>query len=539
MAFDMNNKLTPQNIHNAILQTMGIKLPATEVARLGKIQANWNFYEGFHWEGVEDTGKPEVTVNYARAFVDKFVSFELGKGFQVKMKPEMEKLEEDKSPLYFINRVWGENSKIETCIEMGQSKSIAGDAWIQVRYEPVTLAGKPNPEFHDPFGEYPNGKIHILVLPPSIVFPEFDEYHDRKRIKKLSIMYPIKKEEKNTFGFATGVKNVIYKQIWTEETIEIWEGEDLINRLPNKYKLLPFKQIKNFPVQGKNYGVGDIDDVIPLNMEYNLKKSDVSEIIDYHSSPITAVFGARVGNLERGANKVWGGLPKDARIENLKLDGDLIAAQSYIDDIKRAMFEVGNMPEGVLGGDLSISNTSGVALQISLMPILERVRIKQAISKEALEYINKLILYIGLAEKMITIPDNIQKKDFFYNEVHFESILPKDGVLELQEIESEMRLGLENREGAMKRLNKSNIQGKMESIDKEREENPSVYGLEDVNKQLELAEGQAKIAQKYAPPTPMMGGAPTTLGEKPVGTNADGGDKKINAGFTNSPEPKK
>ena len=55
-----------------------------EVLRLEKIKEAWNFYEGYHWEGIDDLDSPQVTFNYCRPFVNKFVSFECGKGFSIK-----------------------------------------------------------------------------------------------------------------------------------------------------------------------------------------------------------------------------------------------------------------------------------------------------------------------------------------------------------------------------------------------------------------------------------------------------------------------
>jgi hypothetical protein len=532
LAYNFTNRVSTQDIHNVLLKSFGAQVSNEDLQRLTRNSHNWNFYDGYHWEKLPDTDKPQVTVNYVRAFVDKFVAFELGKGFTVKMKPEIEQIDGDNDPLDFINNVWEYNNKLEKSIELGQSKAITGDGWVGVSFEPkFDSNGKRRPEFIDPFDEYERGKIVLTVLPDSICFPVYNDAHNKDHLELLRIMYPVTVERDGFFG--NKQKTEIYKQEWTNERVKIFMGQELIADYPNKYGTIPFRHIKNYPQQGRNEGLSDIEDVIPLNMEINLKKSDISEIIDYHSAPVTVVFGARIGQLERGANKVWGGLPKDARIENLKLDGDLIAAQNYVADLKKSMHEVGNIPEGVLGGDLAISNTSGVALQIALMPLLERVKVKQVMTKEGLEYVNKLILLVGLVEGLITIPKDIKKRaDFFYNEVTFENILPKDTLLELQEMELEMRLGLESREGAMKRRGKDNIQKKITEIDEDMKKNPSLYGKEDIEEQIELMKEQAKIQPKATPqPT-------STNNTRKVGENKEGNPKQVNAGFQNSPQPK-
>ena len=59
------------------------ELDNKQVERLRRIKTAWNFYEGYHWEEMPEQDTPEITVNYCRAFVDKFVSFELGKSFSI------------------------------------------------------------------------------------------------------------------------------------------------------------------------------------------------------------------------------------------------------------------------------------------------------------------------------------------------------------------------------------------------------------------------------------------------------------------------
>lgn len=472
-----------------------------ETLRLERIKEAWNFYEGYHWEGIDDLDSPQVTFNYCRPFVNKFVAFEFGKGFTIKtpmaldnkgvtvgdtkidvsvkddngdgvISPEElentpEKLVE-KTVNDFLNSVWDTNNRDELCVEIGQTKSITGEAWVKVSFE--------SPEdLDDPFEEYPNGKLRLTCIPTQFVFPTFNP-HDKDRLDSLLIMYPIEKRVETGLLFKrSSTTTVIYKELWTKDEIVVYEDKEETDRMENPYGIIPFVQIKNFPIAGRTYGMGDLDDVIPLNVELNTKKSDISEIIDYHSAPITCVFGAKIGNLEKGANKVWGGLPKDAKVANLELQGDLGASTNYADSLKTAMCEIGGVPETVLGGANAISNTSGVALQYMNLPLIERTRVKRLCTKTGFETVNKMILHIAILEGLIEKPENISKKDFLYNEVTLPDTLPKDELLELQKLESEMKLGLECRHGALERMGREDIPNKLNEIDKEREEHPELF----------------------------------------------------------------
>ena len=470
-----------------------------ETLFLKRIKEAWNFYEGYHWEGIDDLDKPQVTFNYCRTFVNKFVSFEFGKGFTIKTPVELDnvgvtiddkkieinldtngdgQLSEDelqggftikeKTLGDYLLQVWGDNKKDTLLTELGQTKSITGEAWIKVQFE--------DPEdMNDPFEEYPKGRIRLSCIPTQFVFPRFND-HDKDRLESLLIMYPIRKEQDTGVLFKRTVETTImYKEFWTPKEIIVYEGKKEVDRMENPYGFIPFVQIKNFPIAGRTRGVSDIDDIIPLNVELNTKKSDVSEVIDYHSAPITLVYGAKIGNLEKGANKVWGGLPKDAKVENLNLQGDLVASVNYASDVKTSMCEIAGVPETVLGGASAISNTSGVALQYMNLPLIERTRIKRSCSSDGLQEVNKYIIFISLYHDLIKKPEDISMKDFLRNEVEIPDTLPKDELIELQKIQQEMTMGLECRHGAMERVGKDNIPKKLAEIDKERMEHPEIF----------------------------------------------------------------
>ena len=183
-----------------------------ETLFLKRVKEAWNFYEGYHWEGMDDLDSPQVTFNYCRPFVNKFVSFEFGKGFSIETPVEIEQdevtvndpkldmvlgdeldgsddevIQREKTEGDFLNDVWEDNKKDTLCIEIGQTKSITGEAWVKVQFE--------DPEdLNDPFEKYPNGRIRLSVVPTQFVFPRFND-HDKDKLEHLLIMYPIRTEK--------------------------------------------------------------------------------------------------------------------------------------------------------------------------------------------------------------------------------------------------------------------------------------------------------------------------------------------------------
>lgn len=514
MAFD-RSAMRFDDLTTLAIVALDTSIKPWDTARLRRYKELWNFYEGFHWENVPFEDKPQVTVNYSRRFVDKFVAFLIGdNGFTITVDESVEDI-----TLPFLNDVWDYNNKMWTLAKIAQTGSVSGDAYVRVYYQ------RPG-TFEDPFGEFPKGKIQVISLPSHIVFPVWDS-HDRTKMLECTIKYPVFKSYPTIpalMGFSNNQKweQVLYKQIWTHEYWQVWEGQELINEGPNPYGFIPIVHIPNYPLANSNYGVSDIEDQIPLNIELNEKMSDISEIIDYHSSPITIVKGAKVGQLEKGANKVWGNLPKESDVYNLQMTGDLGAATNYINTLRMAMFEVSNIPEIALGSNQAISNTSGIALQIMNMPIIERTRMKRVMYGTGIELVNKMILAVAFREQLLTRPPGIDPRVLFKTTVQWDDALPKDKLLELEQIQLEMNMGLESKRGALERLNNGHegeVNKKLDEIQQEK--------LEDFKQQL----AQQKMEQE------VLGQVQSKDNDLPSGKNAKGQPRKINSGVNNGPEP--
>lgn len=501
-------KRSIESYMNTSLVGLQGELDEKQQARLTRIKNAWNFYEGYQWEEIEDQDSAEVTVNYCRAFVDKFVSFELGKSFSFSVHNSVASgitVTPDKRTLFeYLEDVWEDNKQYELGIELGQMKSVTGEAWVQVRYYTPE-------ELSDPFGEYPEGRIRLMVMPTSVVFPEFNP-HDKDELVKLTIMYMYDSITITPVLKKTRKERKLFKQIWTKDECITDDGIKEPITVPNKYGVIPFVQIKNLPIAGRTEGRGDLDDIIPLNTEYNLKQSNVSEILDYHAAPITIIYGAKIGHLEKGANKVWGGLPKDAKVENLGLQGDLSSSNTYISELKQSMCEVSGIPESVLGGSQSISNTSGVALQYMNLPLIEKTRIKKAHTETGLETLNKLIILVSIFEGLVIKPNNIPLRDFLHTEVSLPDTLPKDTLLELQQYQVEMKMGVESRRNIMKKLGKENIEDIIQEIDKDAEDHPDWYGVTPLSEEAPninsgMTNGQTAVEQVRLETTGKNGGA--------------------------------
>ena len=430
--------------------------------RLNRYSLNWAMYLGHHWSYRRETGETQMVYNYYRAFTDYIINFTFGKGVQFRSPAATEAIIPD-----VLKRVWEvDNDKQTVLWEMGQQGGVSGDCFVKVAYEEgyVDSTGRPHP-----------GKVRILPLNSSFCFPEFHP-HDRSRLIRFKLKYRF-------WGTSVeGTRQVFtYTEILTDDRIEEYINDELIDSRPNPIGVVPVIHIPNVRISGSPWGLSDCHDVIVLNRNYNEVATDIADIVNYHAAPVTVITGAKASALEKGPKKVWGGLPKDASVFNLEGGGQgLAGAMEYLKVIKGAMHEMVGVPESALGQVQPISNTSGVALSIQYQPLMNRYHQKMIQYGDGLRRINELILQtIAFKEpELLTYnpvingpikPNQMTQLNpadpiTYESSVHFPPPLPLDKLIVLSEIQQKMQMGLESREGALRQLGEEFPDEKLEEI---------------------------------------------------------------------------
>ncbi len=433
--------------------------------RLNRYSLNWAMYLGHHWGYRRESGEMQIAVNYYRAFNDFLARFVFGKGVHFRSPKATEAIIPDR-----LERIWEvDNDKMRVLLEMGQQGGITGDCFVKIAYEEPWV---------DSAGGNHAGRVRLLPLNSSFAFPEFHP-HDRTRLLRF-------KQKYRFWGTSLeGTRQVFtYTEILTDDTIEEYINDELIDSRPNPLGLVPVVHIPNVPVSGSPWGLPDAHDIITINRAYNEISTDIADIINYHASPVTVIVGAKASNLEKGAKKVWGGLPKDAQVFNLEggaqgIDGAL----KYLELLKRSMHELMNIPETALGQVQPISNTSGVALSIQYQPLMNRYSQKVAQYGIGIEKINEMALRtlaLKEPEQFTYNPDEdgpikdgqLMQLDFrdpitYQNYVQFPQPLPLDKLIILNEIQTKIGMGLESKEGALRTLGEEFPEEKLQEIRQE------------------------------------------------------------------------
>ena len=433
--------------------------------RLNRYSLNWAMYLGHHTSFRRQSGEPAVVLNYYRAITDFIINFTFSKGVQFRTAKANEAIVPS-----LLERIWEvDNNKATVLWEIGQQGAVSGDCFIKVAYEEG---------YEDSVGGLHPGRVRILPLNSSFAFPEFHP-HDRERLIRFKLKYRF-------WGTSLeGTRQVYtYTEILTDDMIEEYINDEMIDSRPNPLGVIPIIHIPNVRVSGSPWGLADCNEIISINRIYNETATDIADIINYHAAPVTVIIGAKASQLEKGANKVWGGLPKDAKVENLEGGGQgLKGAMDFMAQLKKAMHEMTGVPESALGQAMPVSNTSGVALSIMFQPLMNRYHQKIVQYAHGIERVNELILrtlafkepetftlnpdvdVIPKPEQLVQLDPN--DPETYRTYCHFPPPLPLDKLIVLNEIQSLLSLGLQSKEGALRDLGEEFPESKLQEIRKE------------------------------------------------------------------------
>lgn len=428
-----------------------------DLKRVRKELLHWKFYRGNHWSYKRPEGEPQNTFNYCAKFVDKGVSFLMGKGFTINVERGAEEIVKK-----YLDMVWDDNQRELLALEMAQAGGVTGNAWVKVVHEEY------DPEEEPLMAElYPKGRIRLILLPGHTCFPTWDN-HDKDKMTSIKIIYPIYIPAKND---PNQLETHWYREEITNKVIKEYLDDELIEEYDNELGIIPVIRIKNIAIAHEPLGKSDLEDIIPINKELNEKTTDISDIINYHAAPVTLIFGAKASNLEKGARKVWGGLPKDARVENLELKSELAAAMNYITLLKESLFEIASMPQDALGAKTNISNTSGIALHIKNQPLMDLTKMKRQTYGEGIEEVCRVIMrYLevtGAYDFPVEEFKALKPRQKWVYSIEFGDPLPKDELIQMQLIAQRLTHQLITRLDALKMLGEHDAEQKLEEIKKE------------------------------------------------------------------------
>jgi len=344
--------------------------------RLKTYREMLDFYHGTHWEGRAVRGEKRLTFNYARTLVDKVTSYLMsGVSFAVDATEDSDearaRAQEAEAALY---QVYEDNNLEQLDFDTEVDCAVLGDACYKVTWD--------------------QGLKQVRVTAPDVQgIYAWWRGDDVSRVWRVASKYTLAAAEvEMLYGVTPKGKTAALVEVWTDAVFELWLDSALVESKPNPYGFIPFIIYPNLREPKKFWGVSDLPQIIESQRELNRAMSQLSRILELSGNPIAVLENVEESEdiaVKPGA--VWN-IPEDAKAYLLDLlqGGGVRMHVEYIDLLYRTLHDVGESPRAAFGG--VERDLSGVALEIELHPLLQKVKRKRIIRSAAYKRRNELIL---------------------------------------------------------------------------------------------------------------------------------------------------
>lgn len=454
---------------------VNLQLDKVEVQRITRYRQFWDYYLGRQWNVQPAAGEPQVTLNYSSMIVDLGWYYLLSKPPRFNRKPKRGETEENASDILdFLEEVW-EIHNDGDCVrlDMGLMGGITGDVFV------VVTADEVDPVTKQPLPEELK-RVVLSVHDSSLAFPKFNFRGEFGALEEIELRHPwiVRLPVGQAVDQPYDVH--VFREVITPDRIVEYVddleltgpkkmfGVSFLGSRPNPLGKINVVHIPNFRLPREMYGRSDLHDVVALNKEVNTQLSEVADILSYHAAPITVVKGARVSELQRSKNKVWGGIPADGDVKNLEMVSDLAGSHKFFQEVRLSMLEVARVPEVATGRSVTSGNMTGTALAMLYGPVLERAARKQPSYKRGFRQVNELILRIAELKfkDRVSLPksDDLRR---YHTEVAFQSVVPRNEKEELDVIEQKLALHLTSREQVWRDLGVEDAERLRQEIDED------------------------------------------------------------------------
>jgi hypothetical protein len=352
------------------------QLADRDSSRLRGYKELLNFYQGQQWPGRERSGEKRLTFNYARVFIDKITSYLMsGINFTVEANEESaEARKRAEQAERTLHRVYDENNLEQLDFETEVDCAILGDACYKVSWDATTKQVRVTaPDIQG---------IHAWWLGDDV-----------SRIWRVASRYTLSAEETGMlYGTRPANKTSTVIELWTDNDFELYLDNALIDKKPNPYGFIPFVIFPNLREPKQFWGSSDLMSLMEPQKELNRAMSQLSRILELSGNPIAVLENVEESqDIAVRPGAVWN-IPEDAKAYLLDLlqGGGLRLHIEYIDLLYRTLHDISESPRAAFGG--TGQDLSGVAMQIELYPLLQKVRRKRAIRSIAYNRRNRMIL---------------------------------------------------------------------------------------------------------------------------------------------------
>ncbi len=426
-------------------------LAQLDKSRFSDYRSNLDFYEGQQW--TERSRNRQLVFNYTRIAVDKVTSY-LMQGLNFACDPVAEGPEkvgkaEDQAKQTaaraedVIYQVYQENNLQELDYETEVDAAILGDGCYKVTWDTQEKRVRiTSPDVNGLYAWWLGddlSKVWRIASRYQLTRDEVEQLHQRTIQKKTAML----------------------TELWTDRQFDLYLDNELIDSKPNPYGFIPFVVFPNLRKPKHFWGTSDIPALREAQRELNRALTQLSRILEVSGNPIAVLEGVESSEdirVQPGA--VWT-LPEESKAYLLDLlqGGGIRLHIDYIDMIYRCLHDISEAPRAAYGG--IERELSGVALEVELQSLLQKVRRKRTIRTAAYTTRNKMVLQ--LHQKF-----NREDLTRVNHRIIWGSVLPQDRAREAQNEQLLVQSGVHSRRTAMDEMGIRDPQAEFEKWLEER-----------------------------------------------------------------------
>jgi hypothetical protein len=384
-------------------QAIIAQLNRRDTSRLRSYRELLDFYHGRQWEGRERRGEKRLTFNYTKVFIDKITSYLMsGVSFSVEaVGDSAEAKGRARRAEAALHQVYEENNLEQLDLETEIDCAILGDAGYKVTWD--SQAKRVRVSAPDVQGIY-----------------AWWWGDDVSRVWRIASRYQLTTEEAEfLYKLKPKGKQATVVELWTDADFELYLDDALIERKPNPYGCIPFVLYPNLREPKSFWGISDLAQIMESQRELNRAMSQLSHILELSGNPIAVLENVEESeDITVRPGAVWN-IPEDAKAYLLDLlqGGGVGLHIDYINLLYRTLHDISESPRAAFGG--TERDLSGVALEIELNPLLQKVRRKRIIRTAAYNRRNRLILNLLERFRGESFGENVLR-------VVWKPILPQD-----------------------------------------------------------------------------------------------------------------
>jgi hypothetical protein len=396
-------------------------------SRISDYKANLDFYNGEQW--AEKSKNRQLVFNYAKIAIDKLTSY-LTEGLNFACEP-VEATDKEKelarSAEKVIYDVYQANNLQELDYETEVDAAILGDGCFKVTWDA--------------------GEKRIRVTSPDVNgLYAWWLGDDLSKVWQVASRYQLTKDELELlYQKKTDKKTVSITEAWTVKQFTLFMDNETLEDKPNPYGFIPFVIFPNLRQPKHFWGYSDIPPLRQAQRELNRALSQLSRILEVSGNPIAVLEGVESAEeIKVAPGQVWT-IPEESKAYLLDLlaGGGIRLHVDYIDMIYRCLHDISESPRAAYGG--IERELSGVALEVELQSLLQKVRRKRTIRTAA---------YMRRCQMILALHKQFARQDLTNVglRIIWGAVLPQDRARLAQNEQLLVQSGVHSRRTAMDEL---------------------------------------------------------------------------------------